>query len=346
MQERHRSRSRVPRTRGAGRRAPGGAHGGPRPRSGERGYRREPFLSSGLARSGRWVPRGWWSASWQESGVSRTERCGKREASSWTARVRPALRCSARGRAWKRWGRARPVRSSNQDRRYTMLTAKEGVRHAHHVGIALRRRRRTRVCPAAGRPGQRRSRRCHDPPGRQHRRRRAGRRERLRRQGRTGRRAGNAGRSVGRPADRLHDRHTGRSPHAELGARARLIFSPPGCRLNARFCRKGARGPLRHAGLVARPRLLHVTGGLRGPSEMRHGYGSLGRCIGCPISRGCRDSPGQERRGCQPTCSLARECGRGVMSRVSPPHRAFHRAGSVRAYPVTLGHAGASKRVP
>jgi hypothetical protein len=37
--------------------------------------------------------------------------------------------------------------------------------------------------------------------------------------------------------------------------------------------------------------------------------------------------PTQERRSLQPTRSLARERGRCVVSRLAPPHRAFHRAG-------------------
>jgi hypothetical protein len=45
--------------------------------------------------------------------------------------------------------------------------------------------------------------------------------------------------------------------------------------------------------------------------------------------------PGQERRSWRPTRSLAPEGGRCVMSRLSPPHRAFHRAG-------VAGHAASA----
>jgi hypothetical protein len=43
------------------------------------------------------------------------------------------------------------------------------------------------------------------------------------------------------------------------------------------------------------------------------------------LTTACR--PGQERRSWRPARSLAREGGRGVMSRLSAPHRAFHRCG-------------------
>src|SRR3954454_9555607 len=45
--------------------------------------------------------------------------------------------------------------------------------------------------------------------------------------------------------------------------------------------------------------------------------------------------PGQERRSWRPTRSLAPEGGRGVMSRLSPTHRAFNRAG-------VAGHAASA----
>ena len=50
--------------------------------------------------------------------------------------------------------------------------------------------------------------------------------------------------------------------------------------------------------------------------------------------------PGQERRSWRPTRSLAGEAARRVMSRLSPPHRAFHRAGVAgHAAPAPPGRA-------
>ena len=57
--------------------------------------------------------------------------------------------------------------------------------------------------------------------------------------------------------------------------------------------------------------------------------------------------PGQERRGWRPTRSLAREGGRGLMSRLSPAHRVFHRAGVAgHAAPAPLGRAPVCRQVP
>jgi hypothetical protein len=64
-------------------------------------------------------------------------------------------------------------------------------------------------------------------------------------------------------------------------------------------------------------------GGAWPTRELRRFHCSRSSRVGCaPPHR-----PGQERRSWRPTRSLAPEGGRGVMSRLSPPHRAFHRAG-------------------
>ena len=75
-----------------------------------------------------------------------------------------------------------------------------------------------------------------------------------------------------------------------------------------------------------------------------------GRSNPCAKTAPCREAevapcaparrPGQERRSWRPTRSPAGEAARRVMSRLSPPHRAFHRAGVAgHAAPAPPGRA-------